>query len=305
MRSRSLRPHCSGPVLCSAFALWVALPGAAAAQETPLLQSPWQIEGIEIPADGSEDQVQLVIVGMGRAADFESPDAGGPVPSGDDLEWVTLLGTEGWAHASRSSIERRCEFQCSYDGPEECHWVGIYNTHTPLRGVGMVLAALPGRLDLAEYTPVVPDEGENLMARLRPSRDGEVPELLWSGHAEDAGLRVDAWDASAGRLAGSLVSQYGEHALASDDCRMRAFEWLLVIDCADFSVLASGGGPLLVSIAEYNSPKVEPLARFDYAGSRHYVVRLGAKAQDVIGLVSGEPEGWRARFRPRDWASLC
>lgn len=295
-------------ILGAALLVALLLPSAVPGQSVPL-DAPWQIEGVELAveswAEGSVDGVQVIVVGLGRAPDLQSPDVGGAAPAGDELEWVTIIGTEGFAHASRLSIERRCEFLCEIGGSEECHWVGRYNTHSPLRGVGTVLAAIPGRLDLTVYTPVLPDDGENLMARLTLPRAKETPSLLWSDLDGDVGLAVAEWDQGAGRLAGTLVTPYGNQALAADGCRSRAYEWLLAIDCGHFSVLASGGGPLVVSLADYNTPKVEPLARFDYAGSRHYIVRLGEKAQDVIGLVSGEPAGWRARFRPRDWASLC
>lgn len=290
--------------VCFGF-VTAALPLSASGQASPPLDAPWQIEGIELASDGSTDAVQVVIVGLGRAPGPESPDAGGPVPAGDELEWVTLIGTGGFAHASRLSIERRCEFLCGYDGPEECHWVGRYNTHPPLPDIGTLLAAIPGRLDLLDYTTLAPDDGENLMARLAITRADSATELLWGVYDQEATLRVDDWEPSTGRFEGVLGTQYSEQTLAAAACRSSAFEWLLAIDCGSFALLAGGGDPLLISQADYNSPKIEPLARFEYAGSRHYVVRVGAKAQDVIGFVSGEPAGWRGRFRPRDWASMC
>jgi hypothetical protein len=112
----------------------------------------------------------------------------------DSLASMTILGTLGFAHATRVSVERRCEYPCAYERSEACHWTGLYRLEAPLASIGEVVGALPGRLALQDY----------------------------------------------------------------------------------------------VSLE-----------------SRHYVVQYGAKVQDVIGLVSAEPAGWRARFRGRAWAQIC
>lgn len=275
------------------------------------LSGPYQIDGYEWPA-GWEGVAgsRLVTVGLGRAPDLGSPDAGIPVPASDELEWMTLLGTRGWAHAVRVAIERRCEYLCSPGGPEECRWVGLYAPQGPGE-VGDIVAALPGRLDLTafralESAPIesTPPSALDPTARLTASDSSSA--LLWDGYASGMTLRVTDWDAPSGRFAGYLGSDYAdERPIEADGCGAAAYEWLLAIECDGFTVLAAGGEPLLVSLADYNVSSAVPLVRFEYAGSRHYVVWFGAKAQDVVGLVSGEPAGWRARFRPRDWAQMC
>lgn len=273
--------------------------------------APYQIEGIEISANPFGAGVaRMVVVGLGRAPDLASPEVGIPVPAGDDLEWLTLLGTTGRAHAYRVRVERRCEFLCGYEesaDSEECHWVGLYSTHAPL-DVGDVVAAVPGRLELIDYLPLAPisrpSQAGDPLAELTTSR--EPVALLWDDYGARMTLRVEAWDAAAGRIAAFLGTPYGEgQPLNGQGCRAAAYEWLLAIECDAFAVLASGGEPLLVSLADYGMPGVVPIARFEYAGSRHNVVRFGAKAQDVVGFVSAEPAGWRARFRPRDWTLMC
>lgn len=270
-----------------------------------LLLAPYQIDGYErLPSHRGEVGASAVVVGLGRAPDLASPDAGVPIPASNDLEWMTLLGTRGWVHASRVKVERRCEYLCSHDGPEECRWVGLYAPYG-LDDAGEVVAALPGRLELLEFTALEPrSPAIDPMAVLDVADTSAA--LLWDGFEAGMTLRVTDWDPASDRLAGFLGSAYADdQPLEADDCRASAYEWLLAIDCGEFAVLASGGEPLLVSLADYNSPAVEPVARFEHGGSLHYVVRFGAKAQDVVGLVSAEPAGWRARFRPRDWAQLC
>lgn len=276
-----------------------------------VLSAPYQIDGYEWPAGQTGDATErMVAIGLGRAPDAGSPDVGIPVPASDALEWMTLLGTRGWVHAVRVAIERRCKYLCDYDGPGECRWVGLYTPQGPGE-VGDIVAALPGRLDLTAFRALAPvlvesttPQGLDPMARLTVADTSAA--LLWDGYASGMTLRVTEWNAASGRIAGFLGSEYADDRPVDEDgCRAGAYEWLLAIECDEFAVLASGGEPLLVSLADYNMSSVEPLARFDYGGSRHYVVRFGAKVQDVVGLVSGEPAGWRARFRPRDWAQLC
>lgn len=275
------------------------------------LPAPYQVDGYErLPYDGGTVGTEVVVVGFGRAPDLGSPDAGIPLPASEALEWMTLLGTRGWVHAARVKIERRCEYLCSWDGPEECRWVGLYSPQRP-DDPGGIVAALPGRLALTGFTALEPAAVQqpgpiafDPMASLEVTDTSAT--LLWDSYGAGMTFRATEWDAASGHISGLLGSDHGEdQRLEADDCAVAAYEWLLAADCGNFALLASGGEPLLVSLGEYNMPSVEPLARFEFAGSRHYVVRFGAKAQDVVGLVSGEPAGWRARFRPRDWAQIC
>lgn len=303
------------PVMVPLLAAVVLFPTAYGhGSRAPLasLSAPYQVDGYEWPAGSSGVAgSRLVAIGLGRAPDLGSPEAGVPVPASDELEWMTLLGTHGWVHAARVSIERRCEYLCDFDGPEECRWVGLYAPQAPAGQVGDIVAALPGRLDLADFQALEAVPVEALTPRdLDPTAMLTAADtsaaLLWDGYASGMTFRVTDWEAASGRIAGLLGSDYSEdQPIEADDCRAAVYEWLLAIECDEFAVLASGGEPLLVSLADYNMSSAEPLARFDYGGSRHYVVRFGAKVQDVVGLVSAEPAGWWARFRPRDWAQLC
>lgn len=167
-------------------------------------------------------------------------------------------------------------------------------------------AALPGRLNLTDYV------GSAELARVADPLAGLAPgdsaeTLLWGPWGDDgARLRVTRWDLSDGAFAGDVLFADGNVSpLDGEGCESSSHDWLLEIDCGHFALLASGDRPLMLSWADYNLPKVEPLVRFTYNGSRHYVVQFGAKAQDVVGLVSAEPSGWRARFRPRTWAQIC
>lgn len=292
--------------IAAASAIGASPVGAAQDAVPRVVTAPYQIDSVERSIDlYNPAPVDVVVVALGRAGDRQSPDAGIPLPDDDDLAWMTILGTRGFVHASRSAIERHCEHLCG-DELEECHWVGLYGPQTPLEAIGDPVAALPGRLNLTDYVGSDDLAGTtDPLASFAPGNSSEA--LLWGPWDDDgeARLLVTRWDPSDGTLAGELRFNGHTSPLSADDCESSPHDWLLEIDCGHFALLASGDRPLLLSHADYNLPKVEPLARFTHGGSRHYVVRFGAKAQDVVGLVSAEPTGWRARFRPRDWALLC
>jgi hypothetical protein len=57
-------------------------------------------------------------------------------------------------------------------------------------------------------------------------------------------------------------------------------------------------------LADYNNA-AETVAGFESEGTTYRVVRLGLKAQKVIGLPAETENGWRAMIRPRDYSMLC
>ena len=285
--------------------VFVVLPASAEAQ-APALLAPYQVESVETRFEIYGDDVPRVVVGFARAPDSSHPDAGVTAAELMPPAWVTIVGDEGWVQASMISVEKRCEFLCSLEGGDECHWVGLYVPRGSMADIGTPVAALPGRLELTEFIALEADAGDEVgVAHLQAS--DEVSSLLWERTPDwSPTYRVDTWTADAGLLDLTITQPTGDSThVHTEGCKSTPREWLLTIDCNGLSLLASGGKPLLLSWPDYNSAKADVIARFDYAGSRHYVVRLGSKAQDLVGLVSGEPAGWKARFRQRDWALLC
>ena len=274
-----------------------ALATPLTAQET--VAAPYQVDGLQY---GVTDVGPLVIVPLARAPGPVLQDGNWPMPDPERLARVTLLGSAGWTVGTLHSVERRCEFLCAYEGPQECHWVALIAPASDVAALGTVLAAIPGALQLEGYA-LRPDTGDP-MARLDEGSAGPTVWESWTDEPVTWSVRAFPAD----HTAITLESRWGDGVQATVEgraCTSSTREWLLSVDCGSVSVLASGGRVLLVSQADYNRPTSEPVARFDHAGSRHYLVRFGAKAQDVLGLLSAEPEGWRARFHPRDWAQIC
>jgi hypothetical protein len=285
--------------------------GSAGAQ-TPQLLAPYQIESVETRFEIYGDDLPMVVVAFTRAPDSANPEAGLSASELEPPEIVTIVGEAGWIHAGLTGVEKRCEFPCSLEGGDECHWTGLYSPLGPLADIGTPVAALPGRLELTEFVALEPIPGLEPLPGLVDSvphlqASDEASPLIWERTPDwQPTYRVDTWTADGGILDLTIIQPTGDSTrVQAGGCESTPREWLLTIDCNGLSLIASRGKPLLVSWPDYNLAKADVIARFEYAGSRHYVVRLGSKAQDLIGLLSGEPTGWRARFRQRDWASLC
>lgn len=288
-------------VIAALVAVLIFSPEIATSQA---IRAPYQIDVIERTAERHDTSETRVVVGLGRARDPGDSETGVSPPDDDALDWMTVLGSRGFVFASRERTERRCEHLCG-DELEECHWVGLYAPEGPLESIGVPIATLPGRLDLADYLGSVQLQSSSAPLASLAASDTAVA-LLWGPWPEaETQVKVTRWEATTGAFAGAVRSGSATSPLTAEQCESKPRDWLLEIDCGSFAVLASGDRPLLLSWADYNLAAAEPLARFVYHGSRHYVIRFGAKAQDVVGLVSAEPAGWRARFRPRDWALIC
>jgi hypothetical protein len=98
---------------------------------------------------------------------------------------------------------------------------------------------------------------------------------------------------------GEVVRLQGEQCESAHDGE------LLSLSCSGFALIVADGRPLLFSYPDYNIAAAEAVATFTLHGRVHYLVRYGAKAQTVFGLIARGPEGWQALFRPKDYALLC
>jgi hypothetical protein len=302
------------PALLSlALALPLALaPRAAPPAGEALLPAPYQVEGVvryRNDVDAGDD-------GLGLAPALVAVDLGAvegtPQPRAEDFRDMTLLGTAGAAAATLQDIVKSCEFLCG-DEAEECHYLALLAPQGPpsagLETLGTPLAALPGHHEIAAFAPLAAEPLPQPPAAPAFSEAFAAP--VWSPYPEaQPAYRVTRWDPAAGALA--LELRYGADApsrFETNDCTARGTGELTAVSCNALAFLAAGGRPLLVSFPDYNLAAAAPVARFEAAGPganiRYTLVRLGLKAQTVFGLLAATPAGWRARFRPRDYALLC
>ena len=261
------------------------------------LPEPHQLVGVEGRLDelyGDGVTSQRIVVDLGGAV--------GPPSAFETLREWTVLGAGGWAHAQLVDIEKRCEYLCgTEEGSESCYYVAIIEQAGVTQDIGVMLAALPGSFDLLDYAALSPRPVASLKAVLTPSD-------RYTGLFENEDYRVIAYDGDTLKLAFRRRADGNEHVYEAEAAQCSAEIYgtfkLTSVNCDALSVL-SDGEPLIVSYADYNIPKTIPLAEFTFGNSKYYVVRYGAKAQDIIGLVAAAPWGWRGLFKGRDRALIC
>jgi hypothetical protein len=240
-------------------------------------------------------QPPRILIDLGRAQDRRLPDA-------SNLREVTIVGTAGVARGTLEDIRKDCEYLCGDEG-EECHYVGIVVLDGPLADIGTPLVALPGDQALADFQAWESAPG---MPPAPPAWSVFSP-AIWSPYPDYApGYRVESWDAPSRSLTLAQRAPSGEVLeLRGERCESAHDGELLSLSCSGFALLLADGRPLLFSYPDYNLPAAEVVASFTRGGQRHYLVRYGAKAQTVFGLIVRGQEGWQAFFRPKDYALLC
>jgi hypothetical protein len=269
------------------------------------LPAPYQVDGVlrfrsdhYRENDGLTLRAPLIAVDLGTAA-------GKPHPGSDSFRVMTFVGTGGGASGTLYDIRKTCDYLCGDDG-EACHYVALYSLNTPLEALGTPLMALAGNRDLTAFRdlrPITPASGP--APRLTPGRGFAPP--VWSPYAsEDPTYRIGGWSPQPRTL--RLEQRYGDGKIITTDapdCEFREAEGLTFARCNGLALILDGSDVLLLSFPDYNMAAAEAIARFAAGGRTYLVVRLGLKAQTVFGLLTKTPEGWRARFRPRDYALLC
>jgi hypothetical protein len=280
------------------FALAVGFVSVPAAGE--LLPAPFQIDGVERDlTDRFGIETYVIQVDLGAVA-------GKPVPGGESFRQMTVLGTSGTSPAFLHDIRKVCEFLCGDEG-EECHYVARVSPNRPLEEIGTPLAAIPGAHGIEAFrsfeveSAPAPSEliaewlGRDFERPAWPTDPSSVLEYrLRESSTADRELGLEY------RWSGGEV-----YSVEDRDCSVRSSAGLTELACSSFAMITQEGRPLLVSLADYNSATAETVAELDSAGTTYRVVRLGLKAQTVIGLLVETESGWRAMIRPRDYALLC
>lgn len=287
----------------------VSAPCAAAPHEWGLpIPAPRQLMSAETRLDpkynerSGGDSGTYMVVDLGQA--------GGPPPNIDETQMWTILGERGWAHGRLADIEKRCEYLCGVeDGAESCYYVALIAPDEDPARIGRPLAATPGTFDLLEYTVLDDGAPPDRHFQLKLSdRFAGILKRAYAGSVEEEDYRLDYYDGDAMKLSVRWRNENSEqiYEIEGRKCSAKSYGYfqLTEISCDAFSALA-GDEVLLVSQADYNAPKATPLAEFTVGGSKYYVVRFGAKAEDIVGLVAAAPSGWRGLFQGRGRDLLC
>ncbi len=276
--------------------------GPALAQDAAPLGAPLQLDAVMQEPVTPEGKERGPALGHPRLlVDLGSADDGRPVPAAADHAAMTILGTQGPVTATLAEIVKRCRYLCGEDEAATCHYAAALTLDRPVPELGLPIAALPGKVTLSGWRMVAGRPGEDVAA---PALADTWSATLWSPDAEYAPeyriRRVEADFVLEGRYRGGETFE-----VPGGECRAERHDELTALSCGGFAALLREGRPLLVSVADYGSPAADLLGRFEHGGNTHWLVRLGLKAQAVIGLLVRTPDGWRAVFRPRDHAQIC
>ena len=258
----------------------------------PDLPAPWQIEGWRIfQADNSQNSTTHL------AVDFGSKN----IPA-DQKATITVLGSQGTAHGFLIETVRSCHYLCGEEGDGECHYTGLYQLDKTPEQLGVAWTALPGKHEISAFGKTSPVPSD------LPKPGDETP-LVWDGpsapmeihtykikSSENARLSLEL---DTGGIEGPPVPVEGSA------CKAQAVTPLTSVTCDGYAAFFEGSSPLLLSWPDYNTPKADFLATFTHGDKKYFVLRLGLKAQDVVGLLVKTKDGWRFLVVPRDYASLC
>ena len=294
--------------LASLYALICGIIPTIAATPEPALPSQnykiampalFQIVGLESRApqtvyaegDAALGPAQIVI-DLGEANDRE-------LPAYEELQTWTIIGEKGWSRAAKIEFQKRCDYLCG-DEDESCYYVVIVSLTDEHADIGAPLGAIEGDYALTEFSPLI---GAELAALPFNASD------QFSGLFEKEDYRIVSASADNVKLAFRRRNETSDHIYEVEDaaCTALAYESLGLENttCKAISILSGSGVPLIASYADYNGSKTTPLVAFSYNGARYYAIRYGAKAEDIIGLVKAESQGWRSRFKGRGRALMC
>ena len=282
-------------------------PTIAAAPEPPLqrqidkiaLPAPYQIVSVESRAPQAvyaEGDTPLgpaqIVIDLGEVKGRE-------LPAYEELQTWTIIGEKGWSRAAKIEFQKRCDYLCGGED-ESCYYVAIASLADEHADIGAPLGAIKGDYALTEFSPLI---GTPLAALPFTASD------QFSGLFEKEDYRIVSASADNVKLAFRQRNETNDHIYEVEDaaCTALAYESLGLENatCKAISILSGSGVPLIASDADYNSSKTTPLVAFSYSGARYYAIRYGAKAEDIIGLVKAEPQGWRSRFKGRGRALMC
>jgi hypothetical protein len=280
-------------------------PLGALAQEATL-PAPYQVEGLVVFKndrhrldDGLGLTPPRLTVDLGDAE-------GAPHPGSAGWQRVTVIGSAGVAQGTLDDIRKTCDYLCG-DAAAECHYQGLFVLDRPVEAIGTPLAALPGHHALAGFRPLRGEAAqfEGGLPALATGRD--FAPLAWTPYGEEGPrLRITDWRPKERALALQGRWRDGEpFPVAGRACRSRQVEDLTELRCDGVALVLDGARPLLFSYPDYNLAAAEVVAAFESGGTTYYLLRQAIKAQTVFGLLFRDAAGWRALFRPRDYALLC
>lgn len=268
------------------------------------LQPPFQLDGmaVDLRNRGADPGADIQFVFLFDLDPMQAP------TQADADRWfeATVLTEAGPVRAGLLEIRKTCEFLCGVEPPmpveeaETCHYqAALVLDYKADTGGANLLAAFPGAVEISDFEMLTP-----LQLEVAPDWSESFQAPLWPGEGLGP-MRIDSFDAAAGRLRLSLRNSGGEQNVEQQGCRASAAAGLTQIDCPEIAILAADGVPLLASWPDYNEPGATPVASFRHDGELYVLVRLGLKAETVYGLLVKRGDRWVPLFRRAERPLLC
>ena len=230
---------------------------------------------------------------------------------GNVPERVTMLISRGagYVHASLVAKQRACVWLCGQDSgkPQTCHYEATYRAKVA-GPVGEVVAMLPYLTRIYKHEMIEKLQHPSRMPLHLQNHVGKT--VFEPMYPNDLAFRLQGWDFDTDSLifdyrAKQFSGPYQEAMIP--ECAIYGQDRFLNMACGEnVSLMFDDQNLLFVSFADYGIAETKILMGFDMNGQRHYLVRLGLKAEAVVGLMEPDGKGgWIVRLRPSDYPLIC
>lgn len=235
----------------------------------------------------------------------------------------TILGSGGFIYTyNNNSLNKHCDYLCAaVEGEETCHMVqytsyyqGKYHNQFKPDGhnqkLGEPYLAILGERDIKDYELISAKEVDQFP--VLQNKETLAIFDIYSVYARNK--KVDDFPimslTSVDWQKRAMGLKTSNNELQSENCTFQSYtQDIQVAQCGKGygpHVLFLDQLPRAVSVADYNTPKLDILARFQLNDITHYVIRIGLKAQDGYGLLYKGQDGlWRMSIQPRQYPQLC
>lgn len=220
------------------------------------------------------------------------------------LAVMTVLGKKGLAPARLQRTEPVC-VQLTEARPT-CHTVGVYTQEPGTEDIGEGLTALAGRVQGRLQAPSPARPMERASARSLTSFQVPVEEHAGTEELPATGYRWEPTEDGDAVLASSgMGPDFFAPRIQLGECRQERQPPFTRLTCPAASLLYADGRLLAASFADYGIATTEWVATLHSGVEELYLVRVGLKAQALIGLLFRDGPRWRLLLRPADYALLC
>ena len=245
-----------------------------------------------------------------------------PSPQRETLKEMTIVTSNGVVTATLSRFDQECVSLCGSRTDPTCHFVGIYAVEAMPSESGEPIVALLGRPAIEDLSMIVMEEVSDA-PNAQDWMSSEYAQALNSHYGVNTGFETAPpgtgfrWmqdDQSEGKVffeSHTHGKDFHTPPLELASCGVQEYESFTRLQCppdqryAASAFLYKDRRLLITSFAEYADAAADLVAKFRFGGNTHYLVNIGLKAQEVIGILQPSGNGWKLLLRPKDYPTLC